>query len=113
MKYYFMVFIFGVLIAGCQVKVKTGSESETDELIDISSIRANLEFLSSDELEGRETGSNGEKVASQFIASELKSFKMSLAFDFESISTIPDVPTPGTNIFEFFQSGIISKNSNV
>jgi Zn-dependent M28 family amino/carboxypeptidase len=61
-------------MVGCQVKVKTGPDSKTDELIDIRSIRANLEFLSSDELEGREAGSKGEKVASQFIASELKKY---------------------------------------
>jgi hypothetical protein len=33
-----------------------------------------MEFLSSEELEGREAGSNGEKVASQFIATELKKY---------------------------------------
>jgi hypothetical protein len=33
-----------------------------------------MEFLSSDELEGRETGMNGERVASMFIVSELKKY---------------------------------------
>ena len=41
-------------------------------LIETKSIRTNLEFLASDELEGREAGTNGEKLSAIFIASELK-----------------------------------------
>ena len=70
MKCYLFLVLCLVLMIGCQVKVKTAE----DELITISTIRSNLEFLSSDELEGREAGSRGEKVASQFIVSELKKY---------------------------------------
>jgi len=73
MKKCLIVVIAGLFFLGCQVKIKSASEL-TDDLIDINSLRANMEFLSSDELEGREAGSNGEKVASQFISTELKKY---------------------------------------
>ena len=38
---------------------------------DVTYVKANLEFLASDYLEGRDATSNSEKVASQFIAGEL------------------------------------------
>jgi len=67
--------MLGVLfLFSCQVKIKSAPESTTDDLININSLKANMEFLSSDELEGREAGMKGEKVASQFIASELKKY---------------------------------------
>ncbi|OGU54800.1 MAG: hypothetical protein A2V66_06825 [Ignavibacteria bacterium RBG_13_36_8] len=37
-------------------------------------MKSNLEFLSSDELEGRNASSRGERVAAQFIASEMKKY---------------------------------------
>jgi hypothetical protein len=70
---YFLLTFLGLFLLGCKVHIKSGPET-TDELIDINSIRANMEFLSSDELEGREAGTDGEKVASLFIASELKKY---------------------------------------
>ena len=70
-----LILILGGLLAyNCNVKVITAPDSSRDELININSIRANMEFLSSDELEGREAGQNGEKIASQFLASELKKY---------------------------------------
>lgn len=67
MKKYFVPFLFiffiFVLISSAQNK----SES-------IKYIKANLEFLASAELEGREATSRAEKVASQFIATELKKY---------------------------------------
>jgi hypothetical protein len=73
MKKCLILIIGGLLLISCQVKIKSATET-TDDLIDINSLIANMEFLSSDELEGREAGSNGEKVASQFISSELKKY---------------------------------------
>jgi hypothetical protein len=37
-------------------------------------LKTNLQFLASDELEGRETGTRGEKLAAMFIASELQKY---------------------------------------
>lgn len=42
--------------------MKSVHETTTDELININSLRANMEFLSSEELEGREAGRRGEKI---------------------------------------------------
>ena len=72
-KYLFLTFL-GLYLLSCKVHIKSGPDSGADELIHINSLKANMAFLSSDELEGREVGMNGEKVASQFIASELKKF---------------------------------------
>ena len=40
----------------------------------IRRLKANVKFLASDELEGRYTGAHGERVAGQFIASELEKY---------------------------------------
>lgn len=48
--------------------------SKNDPLININTIRTNLEFLASDELEGREAGTISEKVAAGFIASQLRNY---------------------------------------
>lgn len=48
--------------------------SKNDPLININTIRTNLEFLASDELEGREAGTIAEKVAAGFIASQLRNY---------------------------------------
>jgi Zn-dependent M28 family amino/carboxypeptidase len=74
MNYFLIIVLSVVLFFGCQVKVKTASDAFNDDLMNVTSIRSNLEFLSSDELEGREAGSRGAKVASKFIASELKKY---------------------------------------
>ena len=59
-----LVFVFKVSCASAQ--------NEKEETI--ARLKSNLGFLASDELEGRYTGSKSEKVASQFIASELKKY---------------------------------------
>lgn len=77
MNNYLILVLIGIFFLGCQVRVKTGSESATDDLISINNLRVNMEFLASDELEGREAGSTGEKVASKFIAAELRKYGVS------------------------------------
>ena len=73
MKKCAVLLLAGLLFIGCQVKYKS-AYNQTNDLIDINSLRANMEFLSSDELEGREAGSKGERIASQYIATELKKY---------------------------------------
>jgi hypothetical protein len=72
-KYLLLIFLALFLIS-CKIHIKSGPDSISDELINITSLKANMEFLGADELEGREAGTNGEKVASMFIASELKKY---------------------------------------
>jgi hypothetical protein len=70
-SFLFAVFAIFLSIIGCSSSFNE-SHSSPDSLISINSIKANLEFLASDELEGREATTRGEKLAALFIASELK-----------------------------------------
>ncbi|MFH1195181.1 MAG: M28 family peptidase [bacterium] len=64
-----------VIVAACSSS--TGVKSINDECFcDQKYVRSNLEFLASDELEGRETGERGNDLASLFIASELKKYSV-------------------------------------
>ncbi|MHA7843388.1 MAG: M28 family metallopeptidase [Winogradskyella sp.] len=71
--------IFGVLIISCAVKQKgsngkDGKDGETSERITISplDIKASMDYLASDELEGRATGSKGIEKAAVFIENFFK-----------------------------------------
>lgn len=50
------------------------SQLKINDKSSLNYLKTNLEFLASDELEGRETGTRGEKLAAMFIASELKKY---------------------------------------
>lgn len=50
------------------------SQIEKGNLNSYNYVKSNLEFLASDELEGREIGSRGEKIASLFISEELEKY---------------------------------------
>ncbi|MFO7445877.1 MAG: M28 family peptidase [Ignavibacteriaceae bacterium] len=63
---------FSLLLLGCGGSNNLNSLSY--ELFSLSNLKSNLEFLASDDLEGREAATQAEKVASQFIASELKKY---------------------------------------
>ncbi|KAB2877949.1 M20/M25/M40 family metallo-hydrolase [bacterium] len=52
----------------------SGSLDNQNPLININTIRANLQLLSSDELEGREAGTRGEKLAAMYLASQLRQY---------------------------------------
>jgi len=46
----------------------------SDDEVGLTNIRTNLEYLASDELEGRESTTKGETISSLYIAKELKSY---------------------------------------
>ncbi|MBK8944530.1 MAG: M28 family peptidase [Ignavibacteriae bacterium] len=97
-------------------------------------VKSNLEFLASDELEGREFGSRGEKLASLFISEELEKYGVkpfgdngtyfqnfnivvesfeegaNLAFQFEDSSKI--IYENGTDIIFFSRSLPSEKSAN-
>ena len=50
----------------------TQCNSESVDSYEMSDMKADLEYLASDELEGRETGTQGEALAAQFIAEKFK-----------------------------------------
>lgn len=72
MKYIFSVFATVFLFACSSTNVFNYDYSS--DQYDISHVKANLEFLASDQLEGRETASDAEKVASRFIVTELEKY---------------------------------------
>jgi len=81
MNNYLILTLLGLYLLSCKIHLKSSPDSASDELINITSLKANMEFLCADELEGREAGTNGEKVASIFIASELKKYDVTPYID--------------------------------
>lgn len=69
-------------------------------------VKSNLEFLASDELEGRETASHGEKIASLFISEELEKYGVKPFGDsntyFQNINMFVESIEEGANLaFQF------------
>jgi hypothetical protein len=69
-----------LLLKGCSSSFDN-SQSSTESLINTNSLKANLEFLASDELEGREATTKGEKIAAMFISSELEKYGIKPFYD--------------------------------
>lgn len=67
------IFIISIFVASC-TSPGLRQYDANDPLINANAIRANLQFLSSDELEGREAGTHGEKLAALFIAAQLRQY---------------------------------------
>ncbi len=68
MRKYISVFIFLVLSANCGLS--TDLSDSGAEKIKVLNLKANLKFLASDELEGRETGKRGLKIAAKFLETQ-------------------------------------------
>jgi hypothetical protein len=62
-----------IILQSCSSSLNDTYLSE-NILISTNTIQANLEFLASDEFEGREAASRGERLAALFISSELKKY---------------------------------------
>jgi len=75
-----VILIAFFLLKGCSSSFNN-SQHSPETLITTNSIKANLEFLASDELEGREATTRGEKLAAMFISSELKKYSVKPFYD--------------------------------
>ena len=68
-----------LLVAAC------GAPETKSQTIDVSAdetnLRAHLEFLADDDLKGRQTGSEGHEIASNYIVSEFKKLGLEPAGD--------------------------------
>ncbi len=73
-KLFILIFIFITLISCHRQGNSLPPGADPIDQIDLNSLRANMEFLASDELQGREAGTQSEKIASKFLASELKKY---------------------------------------
>ncbi|MBL7996750.1 M20/M25/M40 family metallo-hydrolase [bacterium] len=71
MKLERLLLLISILFMSC---APHGLQDDKNPLININTIRANLQFLASDELEGREAGTRGEKLAAMYIASQLRQY---------------------------------------
>ena len=74
-----------------------------DDKTSLNYVKTNLGFLASDELEGRETGTRGEKLAAMFIASELQKYGIKPYGDngtyFQNIKLTSNTYDSGSKIF--------------
>jgi hypothetical protein len=72
-----LIFVVTVsLFSGCAgLRPVSGLQSE---LVSAEYLKANLTYLASDEMEGRETAQRGERLAGQFIAAELEKYGVSV-----------------------------------
>jgi aminopeptidase YwaD len=59
-----------LLAASCSSSKNAGKTESTTQLID--NVKAHIQYLSDDKLEGRRAGSNGEKLAMEYIADKFK-----------------------------------------
>jgi len=71
-KVYTLLFAFIIIASSCKSK-KTITHSDTD----LQSVRADVEILSDDAMEGRETGTKGERMASAYIVKRMRDIGLS------------------------------------
>ena len=65
--------LLGILLGGCaKTHSDRGDNSNYTSPISIENLKSNMEFLASDELEGRETATRGEELAALSLKSEMK-----------------------------------------
>lgn len=95
-SFLFVIITFLLFFNACSSSLNNNYLSP-EQLISLNSIEANLAFLASDELEGREAATRGEKLAALFISSELKKYGVKpfyndylQEYDLYSISTKTD-----------------------
>jgi hypothetical protein len=67
--------LLGILLGGCaETHSDRGVNSRYTSPISIENIKINMEFLASDELEGRDTATRGEELAALYLKSEMKKY---------------------------------------
>jgi len=72
-RFPFTIFFSFLLLLNTQILF---AQVKVDDKLSITHLKANLQVLASDEFEGRETTTRGEKLASLFIASELEKYNV-------------------------------------
>ncbi len=91
MRYCHSIVILLFVFAACTPKI---ADSTQDNAINVSQMKADVKFLSSDALEGREVGTQGEIIASEYLASRM---------EYIGLATIED---------DYFQHFSVQKRSN-
>ena len=65
---------FALIVFSSIILLPKFVQAQDENLFDINNIKANLEFLASDELEGREATTRGARIASLYIAMQLQKY---------------------------------------
>ena len=81
-KYFLLIFIFSI---GCVIQ---GDKDKNPEITK-TEIKAHIEFLASDELQGRFTGSEGCREAADYIADEFDNYGLEPLFDGKFLQSFP------------------------
>ena len=81
-KYFLLIFIFSI---GCVIQ---GDKDKNPEITK-TEIKTHIEFLASDELQGRFTGSEGCREAADYIADEFDNYGLEPLFDGKFLQSFP------------------------
>src|SRR6266508_4845711 len=73
------------------VSIATGGQTQTQFAPSVERLRTHIEFLASDKLEGRRTGSPGANLATEYIAREFARYGLRRSIGYD---------TPGMSHFE-------------
>src|SRR5690606_17998690 len=79
LRYLLSAAMLGIWLVGCGNNASDAAISSVQANAD--ALQAHLEFLASDDLEGRDTGSRGHEIASLYIAAEFKKLGLQPAGD--------------------------------
>jgi len=78
MRYFAVIFLLSTLLSSCS---NTPEQARLSPQINPSDINTHIQFLASDELSGRETGTSGEATAAAYIARHFEEFGLIPAGD--------------------------------
>ncbi len=85
-KFYLIVWaiLFSLLLLGCKATSKRVADDDIAITPSETNIKAHMDFLAHDLLEGRETGSRGHEIASLYIANEFQKYGLQQAGEHNS-----------------------------
>jgi len=102
-----------VLIAAISIAVG-GQQTQTTSAPSVERLRAHIEYLASDKLEGRRTGSSGANLAAEYIAREFSRYglRRSIGYDTAGMSIL-EADSPNRYLQKFpYVAGIDLGNGN-
>ncbi|MDQ2974341.1 MAG: hypothetical protein M3R69_02885, partial [Acidobacteriota bacterium] len=90
-----------LLIAAISIAV-AGQQTQTTNVPSVEQLRVHIEYLASDKLEGRRTGSSGANAAAEYIAKEFARYglRRSIGYDTSGMSIL-EADSPRRYMQEF------------
>jgi aminopeptidase YwaD len=105
-----IVFLSFLIIIGNATILAKGNKKR------IAQIKADIEFLADDKLEGRRTGSNGEKLAASYIAERLRSLQIKPLWNTDYLQTYQVIDgklKTENNVLKIFNDTLTDKQYGV